>query len=143
MQSPQDQRSAGPHVLMFTGCGVHHMTEQGRRRRSLLRFTSSLQRGRNSFARPSSPVPFGSVKDGELRCDCTLQRSPSDLESDFQCRPIHETPNQFKARLQKVEDQLNSDDFSAPDGRGLEGLAKELRPRCEELVKRGGERLPK
>ena len=33
--------------------------------------------------------------------------------------------------------------FAAPGGRGLEGLAKDLRSRCTELIRRKGERLPK
>jgi hypothetical protein len=33
--------------------------------------------------------------------------------------------------------------FSAAGGRGLCGLARDLRWRCEEVVKRKGERLPK
>ena len=31
----------------------------------------------------------------------------------------------------------------APDGRGLEGLAKDLKWRCEEVVRLKGERIPK
>ena len=33
--------------------------------------------------------------------------------------------------------------FASPGGTGLLGLGKELRPRCEELIRRKGERLPK
>ena len=42
-----------------------------------------------------------------------------------------------------VEDHMNSPAFAACGGSGLEGLAKELRNRCEEVVRRRGERLPK
>ena len=38
---------------------------------------------------------------------------------------------------------MNSAEFAAKDGTGLEGLAKDLRNRCEEVVKNKGERLPK
>ena len=65
------------------------------------------------------------------------------LDNDFAPERIDETPRQFRARMQKVEDHLNSPAFKAPGGQGLMGLAKELRPRCEELVRRKGERLPK
>ena len=54
-----------------------------------------------------------------------------------------ETRAQVKARMQKVEDHVNSDQLKQPNGRGLEGLAKELRWRCEEVVRRRGERIPK
>ena len=55
----------------------------------------------------------------------------------------HETPTQFRQRIQKVEDHMNSDAFAAPDGNGLLGLAKSLRSRCEAVVEAKGERLPK
>ena len=55
---------------------------------------------------------------------------------------IGETFVQFKRRMKLVEEYMNSDAFARePDGRGLLGLAKDLRPRCEEMRKRGGERL--
>ena len=38
---------------------------------------------------------------------------------------------------------MNSAEFSGPDGRGLLGLAKDLRSRCQEVVRRKGERIPK
>jgi hypothetical protein len=46
-------------------------------------------------------------------------------------------------RMKNVEDYMNSAEFSRKDGRGLLGLAKDLRSRCEEVVKRQGERIPK
>ena len=54
-----------------------------------------------------------------------------------------DTPAQFKQRLQRVEDHLNSAAFAAPGGTGLLGLAKELRPRCQKVVDLKGERVPK
>ena len=50
---------------------------------------------------------------------------------------------QFRVRMKNVEDYMNSAEFSRKDGRGLLGLAKDLRSRCEEVVKRQGERIPK
>ena len=66
------------------------------------------------------------------------------LDSDFACARLNETPAQFKLRMQKVEDYMNSPAFKAPkDGRGLAGLAQELHDRCRLMVKSGGERVPK
>ena len=65
------------------------------------------------------------------------------LDTDFAATKLCETPKQFKARMKKVEDFMNSDDFQAPWGAGLLGLAKELLPRCREVVKLKGERIPK
>ena len=56
---------------------------------------------------------------------------------------LFETPVHFCVRMQKVEDYMNSGEFYRPDGRGLLGLAKDLRTRCEEVVKHQGERIPK
>ena len=56
---------------------------------------------------------------------------------------LHKSTEHFKARMQQVEDHMNSDAFAAPDGRGLLGLAKELRSRCEDMIRRGGQRIPK
>ena len=66
------------------------------------------------------------------------------LYGEFTCKTLCETPAQFAVRVKKVEDYMNSPAFAAsPGGAGLLGLAKELRPRCEELVRRQGERIPK
>ena len=65
------------------------------------------------------------------------------LDTDFASNKLCETPAQFRVRMQKVENYMNSDAFASPGGTGLLGLAKELRPRCEELIRRKGERLPK
>ena len=65
------------------------------------------------------------------------------LSEKFVCLRVGETFNQFKRRMRKVQDHTNSDDFRrSPDGRGLEGLAKSMRRRCEELQARDGRRLP-
>ena len=65
------------------------------------------------------------------------------LDSDFAHRDLHETPAHFSLRMKKVEDHMNSEAFTAPGGRGLLGLAKDLRSRCEEVIKRDGQRIPK
>jgi hypothetical protein len=65
------------------------------------------------------------------------------LNTDFAATRLYETPSQFLVRMQKVEDYMNSAEFSGPDGRGLLGLAKDLRSRCQEVVRRKGERIPK
>ena len=65
------------------------------------------------------------------------------LDGDFNTSRIFETPAQFTARMKKVEEHLNSDRFAAPGGGGLLALAKELPDRCREVVRRGGERIPK
>jgi len=38
---------------------------------------------------------------------------------------------------------MNSAEFAADGGTGLEGLAKGLRKRCEEVIRLKGGRLPK
>ena len=64
------------------------------------------------------------------------------LREKFVCLRIGETLPQFKRRMKLVEEYMNSDAFARePDGRGLLGLAKDLRPRCEEIRARQGERL--
>jgi len=65
------------------------------------------------------------------------------LDGDFSTNKIFETPAQLTARMKKVEEHLNSDNFAAPGGGGLLALAKELPDRCREVVKRQGERIPK
>ena len=45
--------------------------------------------------------------------------------------------------MRQVEDHLNSSAFAAIHGKGLMGLAKELWPPCEELIRRQGARLSK
>jgi len=45
--------------------------------------------------------------------------------------------------MKQVEAHLNSPDFRAAGGRGLDGLARDLLWRCDEVVRLDGERLPK
>ena len=52
-----------------------------------------------------------------------------------------ETRNRFAARMEKVVAYLNSSEFAARDGGGLEALSQSLRNRCERLRDLGGERL--
>ena len=64
------------------------------------------------------------------------------LDTDFPCTHIHESAKQFAKRMAKVEDHMNSAAFDA--GRaGLQGLSRHLHSRCEDVVRRKGERLPK
>ena len=66
------------------------------------------------------------------------------LDTDFACRRLHETRAQFAVRVKKVEKYMNSTQFKAKgSGRGLMGLAQDLRLRCQEVVNREGERIPK
>ena len=66
------------------------------------------------------------------------------LDTDFACPRLHETLAQFAVRVKKVEKYMNSPQFKAKDGgRGLLGLAQDLRKRCQEVVDRSGERIPK
>ena len=59
-------------------------------------------------------------------------------------RGTQESPAQFKERVKKVEQYMNSNAFKAPrSGTGLMGLAKELHERCRLMVASGGERVPK
>ena len=65
------------------------------------------------------------------------------LMQEFVCVRVDETYPQFKRRMRKAQDFMNSDAFRRdPDGAGLPGLAKDLRKRCEELKGRHGQRLP-
>ena len=65
------------------------------------------------------------------------------LDNDFCHAPLHETPAHFRQRMQQVENFMNSAAFAAEGGDGLLRLAKSRRERCEEVVRRGGKRLPK
>ena len=67
------------------------------------------------------------------------------LDSDFMCTRLRETTAQFIVRMTRVEDFcLNSPNFAhANGGRGLAGLARELPDRCELVIQRKGERIPK
>ena len=65
------------------------------------------------------------------------------LDEDFVSNSLCETPQHFRARMQQVENHLNSKDFAAADGGGLPALAKSLRDRCQDVINRHGERIPK
>ena len=65
------------------------------------------------------------------------------LDEDFRCNSLCETPEHFRGRMQQVENHLNGKDFAATPGGGLPALAKALRGRCQEVINRGGERIPK
>ena len=65
------------------------------------------------------------------------------LANRFVCDRVDETFSQFRARMQKVQDFMNSEDFHADNGgTGLPGLAKDLLSRCRKLAV-DGQRLPK
>ena len=66
------------------------------------------------------------------------------LDNEFTCSRLDETPAQFAARMEAVQAFMNSPDFAREGGgRGLAGLARELRSRCELVISRKGERIPK
>ena len=64
------------------------------------------------------------------------------LETRFVCERLHETAAHLNGRMVKVAHYMNSPELAAPGGAGLEGLAKGLRKRCEEVIRMKGERLP-
>ena len=66
------------------------------------------------------------------------------LDSDFMCTRLRETTAQFIVRMKRVEEFMNSSNCAhANAGRGLAGLARELPERCEFMIQRKGERIPK
>lgn len=65
------------------------------------------------------------------------------LDTDFMCTSLTESFAHFEARMKKVEDHMNSKDFAAKDGGGLASLATHLRDRCQDVINRQGERIPK
>ena len=67
------------------------------------------------------------------------------LMEKFVCTRLNETVSQFKGRMRKVQDFMNSEEFSAgtQSKGGLASLARSLIPRCQEVLDRGGGRLPK
>ena len=64
-----------------------------------------------------------------------------ELEEKFPCWHPCETPTQFAGRMAKVQEFLNSEEFTAPSGGGLGSLARSLRPRCGQLLHLNGGRL--
>jgi hypothetical protein len=65
------------------------------------------------------------------------------LDHKFPRTTPGETHRQFRSRMQKVEDYLNSADFAAREAGGLDSLFKSFRDRCAECIRRKGERVPK
>ena len=65
------------------------------------------------------------------------------LDEDFMCANVHEDAAHFRSRMERVCDYLNSPEFPAKDGRGLEGLCKSWRDRCLDVVSRHGGRIPR
>ena len=65
------------------------------------------------------------------------------LEAEYRTQSLNEPVARFTARMKQVEAHLNSPDFRAAGGRGLDGLARDLLWRCDEVVRLEGERLPK
>ena len=65
------------------------------------------------------------------------------LDGDFATTKLFESTSDFARRMKQVEVHLNSDRFAAPGGGGLLALAKEMPARCDEVIKRQGERIPK
>jgi len=67
------------------------------------------------------------------------------LAEKFICSRIGETEGQFRVRMQKVQDYMNSEAFKsgAGSGGGLESLAQHLRARCSEMVSLEGGRIAK
>ena len=65
------------------------------------------------------------------------------LDNEFASTRLHETREQFVRRLGQVEDHVNSAAFAAAGSGVLLALAKSMPERCREVIKRGGERLPK
>ena len=60
------------------------------------------------------------------------------LSTKFSKCSLWETPQQFAARMKKVENYMNTEMQDS-----LAALGKALLPRAEELKKRQGERIPK
>ena len=56
------------------------------------------------------------------------------LATKFVCTKVEETVGQFKKRMKAVEDFMNSENFKRQGGRGLPGLSRGLRDRCQQVV---------
>ena len=65
------------------------------------------------------------------------------LGTTFATANLDETPAMFRQRMKRVQEYMNSPSYAAPGGRGLEGLARDMRSRCQMVVERKGERIPK
>ena len=64
------------------------------------------------------------------------------LDTEFAAKCFPETYARFRMRMAKVVAHMTSAAFSPKGGRGLLGLAKSLHDRCEEVVRKNGERIP-
>ena len=71
----------------------------------------------------------------------SLRHIRGGLEEKFPRWCPGETSAQFANRMAKVQAFLNSDDFAAPSGGGLESLARSLRGRCSRMLELEGGRL--
>ena len=66
------------------------------------------------------------------------------LDNEFTCSRLDEAPSHFRTRMESVQNFMNSPHFArAGGGRGLAGLARQLRSRCEDVIARKGERIAK
>ena len=65
------------------------------------------------------------------------------LHSRFGRKALHETPNQFAARMKKVEEYMNYEMGTAAPGEALLQLGRDMHKRSAELKLLRGERLPK
>ena len=63
------------------------------------------------------------------------------LDNDVYHAQLHETPTHCRQCVQKAGHFMNLAAFAKEGGNGLLGLANSLREQCEELVRRGGERV--
>ena len=119
--------------------------------------TSSVQRPQFQFADALRAAGFTSWLGNGAACTKWLSAKWSDvylhetaishirrlLETEFRCEQLCESIAHFRARMKKVADHMNSDAFKAVGGRGLPGLARELHTRCDDVLRGGGERVPK
>ena len=65
------------------------------------------------------------------------------LATKFVCTHVEETVGQFNKRMEAVENFMNSEDFKQHGGRGLLGLSRGLRDRCQQVIDLKGSRIPK
>ena len=64
------------------------------------------------------------------------------LDTDYRCASLNETAPRFQDRMNRVAAHLNSPNFRAHCGRGMCGLAKDLRRRCAGVVRQKGSGCP-
>ena len=85
------------------------------------------------------------------KANCFVQNAPyhetvishirRGLEHRFPRSTPGETRARFATRMSKVQEYINSSDFRAKDGGGLDALAKSLRERCRRVSLLKGEHL--